>query len=187
MKKRHLLPLLVLPLLPAAAFAHPGHQENGLVAGLLHPFGGADHLLAMLAIGIWAALQPRTLKFAVPAAFLAALLVGFLLGANSIELPLVETGIALSVLLLGLLIAATARLPAAAALALAALFALFHGHAHGAEASGDPAAFAAGFLAASLALHLGGGLLATTVQRRLPLLTRGVGALIAAGGALMMI
>ena len=71
MKTRHFLPLLALALLPGAAFAHPGHGENGLIAGLLHPFGGADHLLAMLAIGVWAALQPRPLKIAVPATFLA--------------------------------------------------------------------------------------------------------------------
>ncbi|WP_349618095.1 HupE/UreJ family protein [Azotobacter salinestris] len=187
MKTRHLLPLLALPLLPGAAFAHPGHDGNGLIAGLLHPFGGADHLLAMLAIGIWAALQPRALKFAMPGAFLAALLGGFLLGANGIGLPRVETGIALSVLLLGLLIASAARLPATVSLALAGAFALFHGHAHGAEASGSLAAFAVGFLAASLSLHLGGGLLATAVQQRLPLLARGAGALIAAGGALMML
>ncbi|TBW04021.1 HupE/UreJ family protein [Azotobacter chroococcum] len=187
MKIRHYLPLLALPLLPGAAFAHPGHDGNGLIAGLLHPFGGADHLLAMLAIGIWAALQPRALKFAMPGTFLSALLGGFLLGANGIGLPQVETGIALSVLLLGLLIASAARLPAAVSLALAGVFALFHGHAHGAEASGSLTAFAVGFLAASLALHLGGGLLAAAVQRRLPLLTRGAGALIAASGALMLV
>jgi len=187
MKTRHILPLLALTLLPAAAFAHPGHAESGLSAGLLHPFGGLDHLLAMLAIGIWAAQQPRALKVAVPAGFLAALLGGFALAVAGVGLPQVETGIALSVLLSGLLIAFAARLPAAATLALSATFALFHGHAHGLEASGAPAAFAAGLLAASLGLHLGGGLLATATRQRLPLLARGLGAAIAAGGALMMV
>jgi urease accessory protein len=187
MNTRHLLPLLALTLLPGAAFAHPGHGENGLIAGLLHPFGGLDHLLAMLAIGIWAALQPRALKLAVPAAFLAALLGGFALAVAGVGLPLVETGIALSVLLSGLLIAGAARLPAPLALTLSAAFALFHGHAHGLEASGSLAAFAVGFLASSLSLHLGGGLLATAVQQRLPLLARSAGAAIAASGALMMI
>ncbi|MDV7213298.1 HupE/UreJ family protein [Azotobacter beijerinckii] len=187
MKTRHFLPLLALTLLPGAAFAHPGHGENGLIAGLLHPFGGADHLLAMLAIGIWAALQPRALKLAVPATFLAALLGGFVLAVSGAGLPQVETGIALSVLLLGLLIAGAVRLPAPVALALSAAFALCHGYAHGLEASGSLAAFAAGFLAASLTLHLGGGLLAAAVQQRLPLLARSAGAAIAAGGALLMI
>ncbi|MDV7211999.1 HupE/UreJ family protein [Azotobacter beijerinckii] len=187
MRTRDYLPLLALGLLPGAAFAHPGHGESGLLAGLVHPFGGADHLLAMLAVGIWAALQPRALKFAVPGAFLAALLGGFLLGTGGIGLPQVETGMALSVLLLGLLIACAARLPAAVSLVLAGTFALFHGYAHGVEARGSLVAFAGGFLGASLTLHLGGGLLATAVQRRLPLLARGIGAVIAASGALMMI
>ncbi len=187
MKTRHFLPLLALALLPGAAFAHSGHGESGLAAGLLHPFGGADHLLAMLAIGIWAALLPRAVKIAVPATFLMALLGGFVLAVSGVVLPQVETGIALSVLLLGLLIATAARLPAPIALALTAVFALFHGHAHGLEASGSLVAFAVGFLAASLTLHLSGGLLAAAVQRRLPLLARGTGVAIAAGGALLMI
>lgn len=188
MKKCHLLFLLSLTLLPGAAFAHVGgHGDTGLVAGLMHPFTGLDHLLAMFAIGIWAALQPRGMKLAVPATFLAMLLAGFALGVSGSGLPLVESGIALSVLLLGLLIASTAHLPAAVTLALAGGFALFHGYAHGLEASGSLSAFAVGFLTASLTLHLGGGLLATSVQRRLPLLSRGAGLAIAASGALMMV
>ncbi|MFD2838727.1 HupE/UreJ family protein [Azotobacter vinelandii] len=168
MRTRHFLPLLALTLLPGAAFAHPGHGGNGLIAGLLHPLGGLDHLLAMLAIGIWAAQQPRSLKLAVPATFLVALLGGFVLAMTGTGLPQVETGIALSVLLSGLLIACAARLPAPVALTLTAVFALFHGHAHGLEVSGNPLGFAAGFLAASLGLLLGGGLLDAAVQRRLP-------------------
>jgi len=188
MKKSHLLSLLPLTLLPGAAFAHVGgHGDAGLMAGLMHPFSGLDHLLAMFAIGIWAALQPRAMKLAVPATFLAMLLGGFALGVAGSGLPLVEGGIALSVLLLGLLIASAARLPAPVSLALAGGFALFHGYAHGIEASGSLPAFAAGFLAASLTLHLGGGLLAASVQRRLPLLSRGAGLAIAASGALMMV
>lgn len=188
MHPRRLLPLLSLTLLPGAAFAHVGgHPESGLLAGLLHPFTGLDHLLAMLAVGMWAALQPRALRLGVPAGFLAALLGGFALGAAGVGLPQVESGIALSVLLLGLLIASAARLPAAAALGLSALFALFHGHAHGVEAGGSLAAFAAGLLAASLGLHLAGGLFGAALQRRLPLLARGAGLAIAAGGALLLI
>ncbi|MBB3104826.1 HupE/UreJ family protein [Azomonas macrocytogenes] len=187
MNKRHLFSLLALALLPGAAFAHAGHDGNGLIAGLLHPFTGADHLLAMLAIGIWAALQPRAMQIAVPATFLTALLAGFAMGVAGTGLPLLETGIALSVLLLGLLLASAIRLPAFVSLALAGFFAIFHGYAHGAEASGSVIAFASGFLAASLALHVTGGLLTTTLRQRLPLLARGAGALIAASGALMMV
>ncbi|MFC0711733.1 HupE/UreJ family protein [Azorhizophilus paspali] len=187
MRTRHFLPLLALTLLPGAAFAHPGHGGNGLIAGLLHPLGGLDHLLAMLAIGIWAAQQPRSLKLAVLTTFLVALLGGFVLAMTGTGLPQMETGIALSVLLSGLLIACAARLPAPVALTLTVVFALFHGHAHGLEVSGNPLGFAAGFLTASLGLLLGGGLLDAAVQQRLPLLTCGVGAAITASGALMML
>jgi len=189
MKIRHLLPALTLSLLPGLALAHSGeHAESGLLSGLLHPFTGNDHLLAMLAIGIWAALQgTQRLKLAIPATFLAALLAGFVMGVNALGLPMVETGIALSVLLLGLLIASAVRLPAGVSLALAASFALFHGYAHGAEASGSLMLFAVGFLAASLMLHVGGVVLGEQLRQRLPLVARGLGVAIAASGALMML
>lgn len=187
MKARPLLPLLSLSLLPGVAFAHAGHAEHGLMAGLMHPLTGLDHLLAMLAIGIWAALQSRTLKFAVPASFLGLLLAGFALGVAGIALPLVETGIALSVLVLGLLIASAARLPAPVSLVIAGGFALFHGHAHGMEASGGILAFAVGFLLASLALHLAGAVLANALNQRVPMIARLVGGAIAASGALMLV
>lgn len=186
MNRRPYLLLLVLSLLPGAAFAHSGHDDGGLMAGLLHPLTGADHVLAMLAIGMWAALQSRLLSLAVPASFLLMLLGGFLLARMGIALPPVETGISLSVLLLGLLIASAARLPAVLSVALAGGFALFHGYAHGVEASGSLLGFATGFLVASLSLHVAGGVLATRVQAWIPALTRGLGAMIAAGGALMM-
>lgn len=187
MKARRLLSLLSLSLLPGLAFAHPGHGEHGLMAGLLHPLTGLDHLLAMLAIGIWAALQPRALKVAVPASFLVLLLVGFGLGVAGSGLPMVETGIALSVLVLGLLIASAARLPAVVALVVAGGFALFHGYAHGAEATGGMLAFASGFLLASLGLHLAGGVLASAVNARVPMIARLAGGAIAASGALMLV
>ncbi|MFC3606445.1 HupE/UreJ family protein [Stutzerimonas tarimensis] len=187
MNTRHLLPLIALSLLPGMAFAHPGHTENGLAAGLLHPLTGFDHLLAMLAIGIWAALQPKAMKLALPAGFLVALMAGFAMGVMGTGLPLVETGIALSVLLLGLLIASAVRLPALLALLLAATFAIFHGYAHGAEFTGGMLAFAAGFALSSLGLHLSGGLLTAAANRSLPLVARSVGAVIAASGALMLV
>lgn len=173
-------------LLPSLALAHPGH-EGGLTAGLLHPFSGLDHLVAMLAIGMWAALQPRSLKVSIPAAFMLALLGGFVMGVEQVALPHVETGIALSVLLLGLLLASAARLPATAAVVLSSSFALFHGYAHGAEATGSLVSFAVGFVLASLSLHLSGGLLSTALQRHMPRVTRTLGALIAASGVLMMV
>lgn len=187
MNTRHLLPLLSISLLPSLALAHEGdHSHLGLLSGLLHPFTGIDHLLAMLAIGIWAALQTRTLKLAIPASFLGALLLGFLMGVAGLNLPMVETGISLSVLLLGVLIATSAlKLPTLACLGLAAGFALFHGYAHGAEATGSLWAFAVGFLGSSLVLHLGGGLLAAGI-RQIPQLTRALGVTIATSGAVML-
>lgn len=171
--------------LPGSAFAH-SLSGSGLAAGLAHPFLGADHLLAMVAIGIWAATQSGRMQLAVPLCFLGALLGGFVLGLASVPLPLVETGIALSVLLLGLLLASAVRLPASVTLTLCALFALFHGHAHGAEAVGAAAAFAAGFLASSLTLHLGGMALTRLFRTRAPLIARSLGLAIAASGAWML-
>lgn len=187
MTLRHVLPLLSLSLLPGVALAHPGHLDNGLVAGLLHPLTGVDHLLAMLAIGIWAALQPRAMKVALPATFLLALMAGFAMGVMGAGLPMVETGIALSVLLLGLMIASAVQLPRLAVIALAAVFAVFHGYAHGTEFTGGLLAFASGFFISSLVLHVSGAIAATQLDRRLPLLARALGAGIAASGALMMI
>lgn len=181
--KRHALILTTLAALsftPSFAFAHTG-SGTGLAAGLLHPLMGADHLLAMLAIGAWAALQQGSLRPAIPGAFMLALLAGFGLALTGFTLPLVESGIALSVLLLGILITTTARLPGSAALALSAFFALFHGFAHGHEASGSLVSFAIGFLATSALLHLSGAL-AGHYLRALPLLTRGAGAAIAISG-----
>lgn len=174
-----------LVLIPGSAFAH-SLTGSGLTSGILHPLLGLDHLLAMLAIGIWAATQPGRMQLAVPATFLMALLAGFVLGRSGLELPLVETGIALSVLLLGLLLASAVRLPTTATLALTSLFALFHGHAHGAEAVGAAATFAAGFLASSLMLHLAGAALAKTIRLQAPLFTRSLGAAIALSGVWML-
>ncbi|MBV1789509.1 HupE/UreJ family protein [Marinobacterium sp. D7] len=181
--KRHaqtLTALTVLSLSPSLVFAHSA-TGTGLGAGLLHPLMGADHLLAMLAIGIWAALQQGSLRLAIPGAFMLALLAGFGLALSGFALPMVEAGIALSVLLLGIVITATVRLPASAALALSTCFALFHGFAHGHEASGSLATFAFGFMASSAALHLSGAVIAQKL-RSLPALTRSLGAAIAASG-----
>ncbi|NQD91584.1 HupE/UreJ family protein [Pseudomonas sp. CrR25] len=151
------LPLFALALLasPTLAFAHPGHAQPGLLAGLSHPLQGLDHLLAMLAVGLWAAQQVGVARWALPLAFLASMLLGGLLGFAGLQLPLLETGIASSVLALGVLVAVAVRLPLAIALGLTVLFALSHGVAHGLElpALASPWAYAGGFLAATAALH----------------------------------
>lgn len=126
------LALLGLSVFCGAAAAHTGDAAGGFSEGFLHPFRGLDHLLAMIAVGLWAVQQGGRALWAVPAAFSSATWFGGVLALQGGGLPYVETGVALSVLVLGLLIAAQHRRTAAAA-AIAAAFALFHGYAHGLE------------------------------------------------------
>lgn len=167
-----------------AAFAHTGHAASGLVAGLAHPMAGLDHLLAMLAVGVWAAMQPASRAWAGPAVFIAMLAAGALLGLGAVALPFVEPGILASVVLFGLLIVAGRTLPASVGLVSIGAFALLHGHAHGTEAVGAVAGYMAGFMAASALLHLGGYVLGRTAALvRFGVPATGV-ALVAAGVAL---
>ena len=151
-------------LLPFAASAHTGVDggvHHGLVTGFLHPLTGADHLAAMVAVGLWSALAARRawpdLLWA-PLAFAGMLLVGALMGLAGVQLPAVEPMIAASLLMLGLLVATRKRLPAFAAAALVGVFAVFHGIAHGHELHGESAAALtlAGMLAATVLLHAAG-------------------------------
>lgn len=174
-------PLLALAALalPGAALAHTGHVAGGLGDGFAHPLGGLDHLLAMLAVGLWAAQAGGRALWAVPASFLALMAAGGALALTGLSLPAAELGIAGSVLAFGLLVACAARLPLAAGMALTGAFALCHGHAHGAEmaAGASAALYGAGFLAATALLH-GAGMLACQLAR-----TRAGAALVRAGGA----
>lgn len=136
-QRTHALALLGLSLFCGTAAAHTGGgAAGGFSEGFLHPFWGLDHLIAMIAVGLWAAQQGGRALWSVPAAFAGATLIGGMLALQGGGLPYVETGIALSVLVLGLLIAAQYRRPAVAA-AIAAIFALFHGYAHGLEMPPD--------------------------------------------------
>lgn len=141
--------------LPGLAWAHAetGSQFS-LFSGLAHPFMGADHLLAMLMVGVWAAQQEGWKCVLPPLAFVGFMAVGSLLAHWGVALPVVEFGIALSVLALGLLAAFAVRPPAAVVLATIAIFAIFHGHAHGAELPLTAAwGYMPGFLAATSLLH----------------------------------
>jgi len=143
---RLLLPVAALALLPSLAYAHVGVGEtSGFVHGLTHPASGLDHVCAMLAVGLWAAQTGGRSVWAVPLTFVSVMALGGVLPMLGIGLPFVEQGIALSVLLLGVLIAAVVRLPLWLGSAMVGLFALWHGHAHGAEmpelASGAEYAF----------------------------------------------
>ena len=155
MNLRQHLATFALCLAPAAAFAHSGHDHSGLLAGLAHPIGGLDHLLAMLAVGLWAAQQKGTARWALPLTFVISMLFGGLLGFDDLQIPGLESGIAASVLAFGLLVAVAARLPMAVALSLTSLFSLSHGVAHGLELPemAEPIGYALGFLAATAALH----------------------------------
>src|SRR5690606_29236391 len=126
-----------LPLISTTALAHPGHGQevvgNMFVAGLLHPLAGFDHLLAMLAVGMWAALTHNNIRQAVwtPASFMALLMIGALAGIIGSSLPAVEPMIMASLFVLGLLLASRISLSSWAGFALVGFFAVFHGIAHG--------------------------------------------------------
>jgi len=142
--------------LTGAALAHTGHGDaSGFAHGFAHPLGGLDHVLAMVAVGLYAAMLGGRAVWLVPAAFLGAMASGGALGAADYALPYAEIGIAASVVALGLAVALRISLPVLAAMALAGLFAVFHGHAHGAEMPPDisGSAYAAGFMLATAALH----------------------------------
>jgi len=170
-----------------AAFAHIGNHADGFTHGFTHPFGGLDHLLAMVAIGLWALQQGGRARYALPLTFMASMAAGFGLGLGGIDLPYTETGIALSVLALGLAIALSLKPGLGLALPVTALFALCHGYAHGAEMPEGAAVllYAAGMLLGTGLLH-GAGLLAARYAR-LPLLRAAGAATAAAGLALLVI
>lgn len=175
-----------LTLTSAPALAHTATlaENSSLLSGLLHPLTGLDHLLAMLAVGAWAALQKDTQRLQIPATFVLMLMAGFALGLSTLSLPLVESGIATSVLILGLLVMTSARLPLAATLGLTSIFAVLHGYAHGAEAHvASLASFAVGFLSTSAALHFIGGAMTHTLKTSIPMLAKLAGFAIAATGA----
>lgn len=144
---------------PQIAFAHAGHVHAApFWSGLLHPLGGADHVLAMVAVGLWAAVSGGRAVIALPLGFVAAMLAGGALGAQGISLPLVEPMILASIVLIGIAAALAWRAPLAVGLAVVAAFGLFHGHAHGTEGpAGALPLYATGFALATLALH-GAGL-----------------------------
>jgi urease accessory protein len=180
--------LLALSLTLAAtlpAFAHLDPTEHGsFAAGFSHPLFGLDHILAMVAVGLWAAQQGGRAIWQVPAAFVGTMALGFGFAIFGAPLPFVEPVILASVVFLGVAIALALPIPTAAVAALVGFFAFFHGHAHGGEL-GEAGAweFASGFLIATAALHAAGiaaGLGLARVSGKL--ITRAAGAATALGG-----
>jgi urease accessory protein len=163
------LTLAVAALAPAAALAHPGHAHDGagFVSGLLHPVTGLDHILAMVTVGILAYQIGGRALWLVPSAFLAVMAAGGLLGLAGVSFYFVEPGVAASVVVLGIIVALALKPPVAVAMAVVALFAVFHGYAHGIEAplDGSTAAYGAGFLLATALLHTAGIALGMLVGR----------------------
>jgi urease accessory protein len=173
-----------------AVLAHPfGAHGAGFGAGFAHPFLGLDHLAAMIAVGLWAAQSGWRPVWGLPLVFLLMMAFGAGLAFAGVPLPAVEAGIAASVFVLGLLIAAAVRLPAIAAVAIVATFAVFHGHAHGAELpqTAAPWLYAAGFLLATGALHAAGIALGRSTAPRLAWAARTVGLLLTAAGTWMLV
>jgi urease accessory protein len=161
--------LALAGLTPLLAQAHhlPG-EANGFAAGLGHPVHGLDHILAMVAVGLWAAQLGGRAIWMVPAAFVSLMTVGGALGMAGVHLPMVETGVLTSVLVLGVLIAAARRLPLVASTAVVGVFALFHGFAHGAEMPVSTSVFSygLGFVLATALLHAAGLGLGLAMQKR---------------------
>lgn len=182
--------LVTALLLPMAALAHTGgdpHTHGGLLAGLTHPLTGADHLAAMLAVGLWSALAVRPVWIA-PLAFVLLLTAGAVSGFLGLSVPGVEPMIAASLLVLGLLVTTRRGLPLAAAAALAGGFAFFHGAAHGQELGGDAQWLAlAGMVVSTAALHLAGVGLGHWLQARHRLAGTAAGGAVALLGATLLL
>ncbi|MCC7084128.1 MAG: HupE/UreJ family protein [Pirellulales bacterium] len=178
---------------PAIAQAHPGHgisdRWGDFPSGWIHPFTGIDHLLAMVAVGLLAVRMGGRGLWLLPMAFLGSMLLGGAAAFANWSLPGVEAGILTSVLVFGSLLALTRVVPLWLGVALAAMFAMFHGYAHASEMGGESATrFAAGFLLATAALHAAGiaaGMVLAFWRQEKTI--RIVGGAIAAAGLVMMI
>ncbi|MGZ9029821.1 MAG: HupE/UreJ family protein [Burkholderiaceae bacterium] len=168
-KAIHCAALIVLVSVPLLALAHEERgQAAGFLAGLAHPVSGLDHVLAMVAVGLWGAVLGVPAIWVLPVAFPLVMAVGGLLGLLGVPLPGVELGIAVSAVVLGAMVLAEARPPLALAAVVVAFFAIFHGHAHGTEVAEGASAllYSLGFVVATGLLHAAGILIG--VLRRWP-------------------
>jgi urease accessory protein len=158
MRWRILISVMLTGALISPALAHTGvGQTNSFASGFLHPLSGADHFLAMTAIGLWGVLRGGRAIWLWPAAFVATLLGGFAAAALGLQVPFVEPAISLSVIVLGLCVALAITTPIWVGVAIAGLFAFFHGHAHGTEvATASILPYVAGFALATAWIHSAG-------------------------------
>ena len=187
---RALLIAVLLALSAQPAFAHPQKGEAvGFVTGFLHPISGLDHVLAMVAVGLWGAQLGAPAIWLLPVAFPMVMAFGGMLGLMGVPIPGIEYGIALSAILLGVAVMFEVRPPLGVAAALVGFFAIFHGHAHGTELPPGQSAllYSIGFVIATGLLHALGIGIGTVHrwawgQRAL----RFAGALVAIGGAFFL-
>jgi len=172
-------------LMTLPAFAHTGGVSGGFREGIAHPIFGPDHLIAMVAVGLWGAFLRSPAIFVLPIVFPLIMAIGGVLGILGLPLPATEPIIAVSAVVLGLMVALAARPPLWLAAVLVGAFAIFHGYAHGKElpASANALAYSLGFVVATGLLHLSG--IALGLSARWPagrIGVRGAGAAIACGG-----
>jgi urease accessory protein len=154
--RRTVVPVL-LALVPNIAFAHPDiSHASGLAHGFMHPLSGLDHILAMVLVGMFAWQLGGRALLLVPLAFVTVMAAGGALGMTGVPLPMVEVGIAMSIVVLGVIVATQWRSPVVAAMGIAGVFGIFHGYAHGMEmpADGGGLAYAVGFLSATAIIHM---------------------------------
>ncbi len=169
MNKQALIKILsLLFLLPGVAIAHTGVGETtGFVHGFSHPTGGADHLLVMVAVGLWAVQIGGRALWVVPSTFVILMILGGALGFSGISVPFIEEGILVSVLVLGVLIAGAFKFPVIFSALIVGFFALFHGHAHGIEmpVAIGATSYSIGFALATAILHTAGIASGTFLQK----------------------
>jgi urease accessory protein len=181
-----LISAVFLLLTSAGAHAHviPG-DVHGFGSGFAHPLHGLDHILAMVAVGLWAAQLGGRARWLVPASFVGVMALGGALAMAGLRVPFTEEGILLSVFVLGILVAVAARFPLAASMAIVGLFAFFHGHSHGTEMPANAVGYAygAGFVLATTMLHATGIAIGVSAQQfaKLPVV-RWAGAAITVAG-----
>jgi urease accessory protein len=183
--------LLVAALWPLGAWAHVGSGEaGGFLTGLQHPVSGLDHVLAMIAVGLWGAQLGAPALWILPVVFPMMMAMGGMLGLMGIPIPGVEVGIAVSAIVLGFMVLTEARLKIQLAMVIVAFFAIFHGHAHGTElpAGQSGLLYSIGFVAATGCLH-GAGITIGLIHRwpagRVVL--RGAGSLVCAAGIYFLV
>jgi urease accessory protein len=172
-----------------SAMAHTGDVTTGFVGGFAHPLFGPDHVIAMVAVGLWGAFLGAPAIYTLPVVFPLVMAAGAVLGVLGVSLPGVEIGIATSAVILGMMVALAAQPPLWVAAVLVVVFAIFHGHAHGAElpTGADAVAYSVGFVIATGCLHLAGigfGLLTRWPAGQLAV--RAVGGAIAFGGLMFL-